>query len=228
MPRKPAVPGVDRRQQILDAALDVFAERGFDGATTQEIADRADVAQGLIYFYFKAGGKVQLLPACDRQTAVALAQLDERAQGEQDLPTDAALEHMVSRFVRVLDAPRTGKLLNIMAREEGRLRPHAQGEDNDTISLVAIRIYDELENFLCADSTREQVSKGDASLAANLFTGSLVALMVRRALHEPNASYMTREDISRMLAEMVGAWLAARTGQIGIVPAGESAREASE
>ena len=211
MPRKPAVPGVDRRQQILDAALDVFAERGFDGATTQEIAGRAGVAQGLIYFYFKEGGKAQLLlAACDRQTAVALAQLDERAQGEQDMPGDVALERMVSRFVRVLDASRTGKLLNIMAREESNLRPHSAGEENDTISLVAIRVYDELENFLSAHSSREMVPKADAALAANLFTGSLIALMVRRALHEPTASYMTQDDISRLLTEMIGAWLASR------------------
>jgi len=40
MPRKPAVPGVDRRQNILDAALSVFAEQGFEAATNKEITER--------------------------------------------------------------------------------------------------------------------------------------------------------------------------------------------
>ena len=48
MPRKPAVPGVDRRQQILEAALSVFAEQGFEAATNKEITERAGVNQGLI------------------------------------------------------------------------------------------------------------------------------------------------------------------------------------
>jgi len=54
MPRKPAIPGVDRRQQLLEVALVVFAEQGFEAATTKEITDRAGVNQGLIYFYFES------------------------------------------------------------------------------------------------------------------------------------------------------------------------------
>jgi AcrR family transcriptional regulator len=43
-----------RREQILDAAAEVFAEKGFARATTKEIADRADVSEGTIYNYFQA------------------------------------------------------------------------------------------------------------------------------------------------------------------------------
>jgi AcrR family transcriptional regulator len=41
-----------RKRQILQAAAQVFAEKGFNGATTREIADIADVAEGTIYNYF--------------------------------------------------------------------------------------------------------------------------------------------------------------------------------
>lgn len=41
------------RQKILDAALDVFYEVGFDGARVDMIAKRAGVNQALIYYYFK-------------------------------------------------------------------------------------------------------------------------------------------------------------------------------
>ncbi|MBN1976983.1 MAG: TetR/AcrR family transcriptional regulator [Anaerolineae bacterium] len=43
-----------RRNQILDAAAEVFAEKGFARATTKEIADRADISEGTIYNYFQA------------------------------------------------------------------------------------------------------------------------------------------------------------------------------
>ncbi|HEX7555078.1 MAG TPA: TetR/AcrR family transcriptional regulator [Leptolinea sp.] len=44
----------DRREQILSAASAVFAEKGYQRATTREIADKADVSEGLIYSYFES------------------------------------------------------------------------------------------------------------------------------------------------------------------------------
>ncbi len=43
----------DRREQILEAAVAVFAERGYQRATVKEIAARAGVAPGTIYLYFR-------------------------------------------------------------------------------------------------------------------------------------------------------------------------------
>ena len=40
------------RQALLDAALAVFAERGFAGATTREIAQRAGLSEGTMYRHF--------------------------------------------------------------------------------------------------------------------------------------------------------------------------------
>lgn len=40
------------KERILDAALQVFSEKGFHQATVEEIADRADVGKGTLYRYF--------------------------------------------------------------------------------------------------------------------------------------------------------------------------------
>ena len=42
-----------RRQSIIDAAEQVFAQRGFEVATMADIADQARLSRALIYFYFK-------------------------------------------------------------------------------------------------------------------------------------------------------------------------------
>lgn len=42
----------DKRQRLLDAALDLFESRGFDGVAVPEIAARAGVATGTVYLYF--------------------------------------------------------------------------------------------------------------------------------------------------------------------------------
>ena len=54
--RARAVPAEARRQAILEAALSVFAEQGFDAARLDDVAARAGVAKGTLYLYFKRQG----------------------------------------------------------------------------------------------------------------------------------------------------------------------------
>jgi TetR/AcrR family transcriptional regulator len=42
----------DRRQQLIETALDVFSRKGFDGATTKEIAAEAGVTEAIIFRHF--------------------------------------------------------------------------------------------------------------------------------------------------------------------------------
>lgn len=51
MPRKRSD---DKRRRILEAAVKVFARRGYFGAKVSEIARKADVADGTIYLYFRS------------------------------------------------------------------------------------------------------------------------------------------------------------------------------
>ena len=44
----------DKRDRILDAAIKVFAKRGFFAAQVADVAKRADVAAGTVYLYFKS------------------------------------------------------------------------------------------------------------------------------------------------------------------------------
>ena len=54
-----AVSKADRRRQILDAAVRVFAEKGFTQCRVSDIAEDAGVAYGLVYHYF--GSKDEVL-----------------------------------------------------------------------------------------------------------------------------------------------------------------------
>ena len=61
-PRAEGRPSTDRKpkekrwQQILQAAAEVFYERGYDAATLQDIADRVGILKGSIYYYIKTKG----------------------------------------------------------------------------------------------------------------------------------------------------------------------------
>ncbi len=65
----------ERRIQILEVALKLFAERGVEGTTIKQIAERADISVGLLYHYFD--GKAALLQAIFEHRALKLPQLEE-------------------------------------------------------------------------------------------------------------------------------------------------------
>jgi AcrR family transcriptional regulator len=50
--------GIETRRAILDAALDLFSERSFDGASTRAIAEQAGITQPLLNYHF--AGKEEL------------------------------------------------------------------------------------------------------------------------------------------------------------------------
>jgi TetR/AcrR family transcriptional regulator len=50
--------GEDSRQRIIDAAVDVFANLGFGGGSTRDIATRAGTNQGLITYHFQSKEKL--------------------------------------------------------------------------------------------------------------------------------------------------------------------------
>ena len=69
-----------RRQSIIDAAEQVFAQRGFEVATMADIADQARLSRALIYFYFK--DKEELGLAITARGLQALRRSFERASAK--------------------------------------------------------------------------------------------------------------------------------------------------
>ncbi len=82
-PRWRRLPG-ERPHQLIDAALDVFSEHGFNAAKLDDIAHRAGVSKGTIYLYFAS--KEELFKAVVND--VIAAQLWTSRDG--NAPTSAA------------------------------------------------------------------------------------------------------------------------------------------
>ena len=69
---------LDRQLAMLNAAKDLFAEKGYAGATLEEIAARAEFGKGTLYNYFP-GGKKQILLAIFDQLYDGLCELIEES-----------------------------------------------------------------------------------------------------------------------------------------------------
>ncbi len=97
-----------RAPQIIEAAARVFAERGFHGATTQDIADVLGIKQASLYYYFSSK-EAALELVCLRgvegffEAAKAIAARPESARERVALLINSHLSPLVDRadFVKV-------------------------------------------------------------------------------------------------------------------------------
>jgi TetR/AcrR family fatty acid metabolism transcriptional regulator len=77
-----AAPPADRRRQILDAGIRVFARQGFHSCRVSDIADEAGVAYGLVYHYFESKDQV-LNELFSERWSLLLAAIEEADRGEE-------------------------------------------------------------------------------------------------------------------------------------------------
>ncbi|MGH9884318.1 MAG: TetR/AcrR family transcriptional regulator [bacterium] len=85
----------ERPQEILEAALTVFAERGFHDARLEEIADAAGVTKGAIYHYFDTKEDL-LLRAIEYHQSQGYAEL-EAALPDRSAPATVRIRAMLRK-----------------------------------------------------------------------------------------------------------------------------------
>jgi AcrR family transcriptional regulator len=101
-----------RRTQLLDTALELFAERGVENVSMKDLAAEAQVAQGLIYHYF--GSKDELLAAVF-QRHNPLPAIEAIAKALADLPVREGLLLFVQRLAQIFHEKR--RVMRLVARE---------------------------------------------------------------------------------------------------------------
>ncbi|MGK9220550.1 MULTISPECIES: TetR/AcrR family transcriptional regulator [unclassified Microbacterium] len=94
----PGRPGVEPRQEILDAAAALFAERGYAATSTRQIAERAGMRQASLYYHF--GGKEEILLALLQ--ASVLPTLERAADFLDEPDPREALRELAMADVRTL------------------------------------------------------------------------------------------------------------------------------
>lgn len=143
----PAPPGADtaqggrrernkaeRRRRIKEAARAVFAEKGFDAATTREIAARAGIANGTLFLY--APDKLELLMAIVNDELVPLTE-----SGLASLSPDRALLSQLMEFFAMRYAfwARDPRLSRSLVRETFNLDALTGNPGPETRRFLTVR-----------------------------------------------------------------------------------------
>lgn len=150
------------RERLLDAAAEVFAEHGVDGASIDDIAARAGYSRGAFYSNFS--DKTELLIAlCDRRLATfRTQQLPGLLQGGDEEQLSAA-----ARWLAAEEPPLEVLLVVELARQRTR------AIDPDPALNAAIERVLHALGGLLADADADPAARADADPGARAGAGSI-------------------------------------------------------
>lgn len=96
-----------RPQELLDAALDLFVEKGFAATRSEEVAARAGVAKGTLYLYYPS--KEELLKAVIQSSLGAqISSAADTVAQYQGASATLLVDVVSDWWLRVFDSPTSG------------------------------------------------------------------------------------------------------------------------
>lgn len=166
----------ERPRQILGAALDVFAEKGFARATMDEIAEAAGITKGTIYLYFKSK-KDLLLEVIRAEMEGFMALLPPpNAAAPADLEAHA---RMLGRaFLGALMAPAATKTLQVILSELRHLPELKRLYQEEALP----RANAQVAGFLTAQMDRGAIRALDPSIATRCLFGMFFIFVLTQEL----------------------------------------------
>jgi AcrR family transcriptional regulator len=189
---------------MLEAALDAFAEHGFEGATTTQIAARAQVTQGLLYFYFPKG-KEELFAAAFEHYAVRMfGSLDLASLLAGEEAPEEVLRRVVARFMAVMGAARCVSMTRVLWRT---MASAGGGEDRLSAAkrcgVAHLQgVVGQLSDYLEAQSARGRLRPVEARTTARLIVGGMLML-----LRMSDPAELTEEHQAALASQMAALYL---------------------
>jgi TetR/AcrR family transcriptional regulator, cholesterol catabolism regulator len=184
----------DKRERLIRAARELFQTKGFAATTTSEIAERADVAKGTLFFHAKSK-EALLVMMFQEEVGVAI----QRAFASvPDLPFIEQLMHVFGVMLR--QNQRDLGLARIFVKELAFVRGERHG-----IDLVMEGFFDQLKSLIEKAKDRGEIARAtdSALLSYNLFALYFVFLMLWLGSDAP-APEGRRPSLRQMLELQLG------------------------
>lgn len=203
-PRKPRGQGAERRQEILDAALALYAERGVLGVSTREIAAVVGISQPALYAHFRSLDEIRA-EVC----AQAFGELRRRqaAQADEDGPTRGGFLRTCRTYTDFgLERPDAYRVAFMLEK------PEAHPDAHDARVLAAgLEAFSEFRRRIEGLSAAGLTRQGDLTLLTqSLWAGlhGLVSLLIAR----PDFPWAERETLVARHLELLADGLLREEG----------------
>ncbi|WP_454718226.1 TetR/AcrR family transcriptional regulator [Caulobacter segnis] len=157
-----------RPGEIVQAAFDVFAEKGFAAAKLDEIAARAGISKGALYLYFET--KEDIFRAVVREAVVPNISMIEEALAQTLIPFPDLLRLLFTRLADAVEASRLGAVAKLVIGESRNFPELARVWHDEVVSRALEALIKALEKA----QVRGEVRIGDPRLQAFSIMGPVL------------------------------------------------------
>ncbi|GAC1365845.1 MAG: TetR/AcrR family transcriptional regulator [Ktedonobacteraceae bacterium] len=184
----------DRREQIIDAAMQVFAQKGFVRATNKDIAQEAGITPGLIYHYFAS--KEALLQAIVEDRS-PLRLIRSFSPDIVDQPPHIFLPFLARQVLGIAEDERFVQFIRVFLPEilhNPKISPIGAGAIQQALRF--------LDMYFSTRIAAGDLRAVEPALAAQIFMSSVVGFVFRRQiLHDSSLALYTQEQIADFVVE---------------------------
>ncbi len=181
--------GKQRREQLIDVGRKLFAGKGFEGTTVEEIAAKAGVSKPMVYEHF--GGKEGLYAVVvDREIAALLEGITGALTA--DLSSREILERAATALLDYIESSTDG--FRILVRDS------PPGQATGSFASLMSDVASQVEHILAAEFKRRKLDPKSAPLYAQMLVG-MVALTGQWWL---DSRKMKKADVAAHLVNL--AW----------------------
>ncbi len=186
----------DRREQIIDAAMRVFAEKGFTRATNRDIAREAGITPGLIYHYFE---NKEAVFRATIETHSPLHMLRTLPTEVLTQPPGALLRFLTLRVLGIVESEKFVSLIHMLLPEvihNPAISPMGAGMFQQVLDL--------LSKYLSSKMESGELRQTDPMRPAHVFISSMMGFVLRRqVLRDTEALALSHEEIADALVDIV-------------------------
>src|ERR1019366_308683 len=201
-------PADPTRTKLLEAAGQVFAERGFHDATVREICSRAGANVAAVNYHF--GDKVELYEEVLRQGVSALHDAALR-ETLNDMDPRQALRRMIHHMaVRLCSANRKGWTMRIMAHELAQPTPAFVRVVDEIIGPTSSMLRRVIGRLLNLPPDHEKTRLCANSVMAQLIHYAYARPVIERLWPELKMTEETADRIAKHIADFSLAYLTSK------------------
>jgi len=192
----------ERRHSIIMAALDVFAQHGFESASMSQIADAAGFSKGTIYLYF--GSKIDLTIAAAAAWVAAIEEHITSLPASSKEPRERLLRLFAATTTAFIEDPRM--IMLFLGITQVALRNPELSKRLDVVQKVSAPVRRSVREILL-DGVRQGKLHSRVSDDADRIATNLVAFVDGLGLHYVSnpAAFNLLDQIECHLESLFGA-----------------------
>ncbi|WP_110929891.1 TetR/AcrR family transcriptional regulator [Paenibacillus bouchesdurhonensis] len=194
----------ERKNEILDAADELFGQKGFDGTSTNDILEKVGIARGTLYHHFRS--KEDIMDALIERHSARLLGTAQNIAADKSIP-------VVERIIRVVMA------LNISGGSSKEIMEHIHRPQNALMHQKIQKVIINGVPPILTEIIREGIEQGMFNTPFPYECMEMVVIYANTVFDDDMVALTEKERLSRVLAFIcnVERLLGAESGSLGDV-----------